>query len=68
MTGYKSIVRRLIRLREPGYAAVAAQGVEAVPTACYYLVSVALVPDIENYSVSCAVIYPVQRNGELDCS
>ena len=45
---------------------MAAQSVEAVPTASYYLVSVALVPDIENYPVSCAVVHPVQRNGELD--
>ena len=62
------IIRRLIWFWEARYAAVAAQGIKAIPAAGDDFMSIALMPDIENDPVSRAVVHSVQCNGELDCS
>ena len=66
MAGADDVVRRLGALREPGEAAVLADGPEAVPTPGEQLVRVALVTHVPDDLVLGTVQHTVQRDGEFD--
>ena len=64
----ESIVVRLIRFRETGNTAVAAQGRKFISSAGYDLMGIALVADVKYDTVDRTVVNSVKCNGQLYCA
>ena len=66
MTRDESVVVTLIRLRETGKTAVLAKRTEAVASAGYDFVDIALMADVEDHPVARGIIHAMQRDGKLN--
>ena len=65
MSGNEGIIFPLIRLREPGQAAILTQGIKAVPASGDDFVGIALMPHVKDDAVFFGVIDAMQRQRQL---
>ena len=66
MSGDERVVLRFVGLREAGDAAVLAERGKGLSASRKQLVRIALMSDVEHDPVARAVVYSVQRDGQLD--